>query len=75
MEIEHTPIGDIFHENGKDSYILLTGRDDDLNYVDALEYAENQFCYDVGFLFTDGIQLIRKSANQLICIVYHRMDN
>ncbi len=76
MEIKHTPIGDIFHENGRDSYVLLTGVDDGfLDYGAAQEYAENQFCYDYGLTFTDGFELIRKSANQIICIVYHRMDN
>ncbi len=76
MEIKHTPIGDIFHENGRDEYNLITGVDVDfLDYNAAQEYAENQFCYDCGSVFTDGFDLIRKSANQLICIVYHRRDN
>ena len=76
MEIKQTPIGDICAKNGRDSYILLTGVDVDfLYYGAAYGYAENQFCYDYGLTFTDGFDLIRKSANQLICIVYHRMDN
>jgi hypothetical protein len=75
MEIEHTHIGDIFHENGRDAYNLLTGVDSDLSEIDAAEYVEHQFCYDFGYSFTTGFDLIRKSDNQLICIVYHRMDN
>jgi hypothetical protein len=75
MEINHTHIGDIIQSNGRDAYILLTGVDSDLSDVDAAEYAENQFCYDFGYSFTTGFDLIRKSANQMICIVYHRMDN
>ncbi len=34
MEIEHTHIGDIFHENGRDEYNLATGVDCD--FVDYM---------------------------------------